>query len=135
MRLFITLAAVIGLNGCISMDAITPSFKTESDTSYYLIDTKFRFFCEGNTKQCQDMTKIVSSRAELQPIEAVYDTPIKAPNYPVSLMHIIMNPKDGSYKAAPVGNEGRYFKVPKNEKTKVVWATLSRITEGLYPTN
>ena len=132
MRVFITLIAIIGLNGCINMDAITPVFQAETDTSYYLIDTKYRFFCEGDSKRCKDMTKVVSSRGELYPIENAYNQEVKGPNYPVSLMLMIMNPNDGSYKATPVGNEGRFFKVPKNDTTDLVWNTLSSILNDLF---
>ena len=132
MRLLIILAAIIGLNGCISMDAITPSFKAESDTSFYLIDTKYRFFCEGDSKRCRDMTKVVSSRGQLYPIEKAYNQQVKGPNYPVSLMLIIMNPNDKRYKATPVGGEGRYFKVPKNDSTDLVWTTLTSIQDDLF---
>lgn len=132
MRIALCLIAVLGLSGCISMDSITPSKREPADTSYYLLDTKYRFFCLGNTKQCRDMTKIVSSRAELIPIEKTYGQKIAGPNYPVSLARMVMNPADGSYTSSPVGSDGRIFKIPVNDKTKVVWETLSRIEDNLF---
>jgi hypothetical protein len=132
MRLFIILPIILGLSGCISMDSLTPSPKAPVDTSYYLIDTQFRLFCQGNTKRCADMTKIVSSRAQLRPIEATYNTPIKGPNYPISLMRILMSPSDKSYSSSPIGSDGRFFKIPSNDKTNVAWDTLIGIQDNLF---
>lgn len=132
MRALIILISILSLSGCISMDALTSSDKPPADNSYYLIDTKYRFLCLGNSTRCYDMTKVVSSRTKLRPIEKEYGAEVKGPNYPVSLMRIVMNPADKSYKALPVGNEGRYFKIPKNEKTNVVWETLSIIQNDLF---
>ena len=78
------------------------------------------------------MTKVVSSRAQLRPIESAYGTKVKGPNYPVSLMRMIMNPADQSYKSVPVGDDGRFFKVPINDKTQVAWDTLSNIESNLF---
>jgi hypothetical protein len=132
MRSLLVLSLIFGLSGCLSMDSITPSPKAPRDTSYYLIDTQFRLFCQGNTKRCADMTKIVSSRAQLRPIEATYNTTVKGPNYPVSLMRMLMNPADKSYSSNPVGKDGRYYKIPSNDKTDVAWETLIGIQDNLF---
>ena len=134
MRILIIITSILGLSGCLSMDALTSSDKAPTDTSYYLIDTKYRFFCMGNSNRCYDMTKVVSSRTKLRPVEKEYAAEVTGPNYPVSLMRIIMNPSDDSYKASPIGSEGRYFKIPKNAKTKIVWETLTSIQNDLFTT-
>ncbi|WP_415892584.1 hypothetical protein ACMXYN_15315 [Neptuniibacter sp. PT8_73] len=126
------LIAGLSLSGCMSMDSLSLGKSEPTETDYYLIDTKFRFFCLGNTKQCRDMTKVVSSRAQLKPIEEAYGMPVKGPNYPVSLTRMLMNPADGSYKSTPVGDTGRYFKIPVNDKTLTAWNTLSDIEKDLY---
>lgn len=132
MRALIILTSILSLSGCISMDALTSSNTTPSDTSYFIIDTKKRFLCMGNSNRCFDMTKIVSAQHLLEPIEQEYDSEIKGPNYPVSLMRIIMNPKDDSYQTTPAGSEGRYFKIPRNKKTNIAWKTLATVETYLY---
>lgn len=134
MRAVIVLFAMLGLSGCVDMDSLIPSKNENIDRSYYLLDTKLKFFCIGNTKVCRDMTKIVSSRSLLQPIEEAYNQEVKGPNYPVTLARMIINPADGSYKTKPVGSEGRYIQVPKNDRTNIVWDTLSFIEEDLFNT-
>ncbi|PIE24995.1 MAG: hypothetical protein CSA60_02390 [Neptuniibacter caesariensis] len=126
------LIAVLALTGCLNLDSIKPEQKAPRDTSYYLIDIKYKFFCLGNTLKCKDMTKIVSAQDKFRPIENAYGTAIAAPNYPVSLTRMILNPKDGSYNSTPVGTNGRYYKVPVNDKTKTVWRTLEAIENDLY---
>lgn len=125
----------IALSGCLNMDSLSLGKGEERDTSFYLVDAKYRFICLGNTKICKDMTKIVSARSMLRPVEKAYDTTITGPNYPVSMVRMLLNPKDESYKSMPVGKEGRYFKLPKNEKTNTVWETMLRIEEDLFGTS
>lgn len=132
MRIALFLVAVLGLSGCVDVNSIMPEKGQAADRSYYLVDTKFRFMCIGNTKECRDMTKIVSSRAELKPIEEAYGKSVSGPNYPVSLARMVMYPDNGSYTATPVGNDGRFFSVPVNEQTKIVWDTLTSIEEKLF---
>ncbi|MCP4596016.1 hypothetical protein [Neptuniibacter sp.] len=132
MRTALIFLALIGLSGCVSMDSLTSRDKPEADTSYYLIDTKYRFFCLGNTKSCRDMTKIVSSRAKLVPIEKAYNQKVKGPNYPVSLTRILKQPNDNSYQAKAIGQEGRFFQIPVNEKTKIVWKVLTDIETEMF---
>ncbi|WP_286236803.1 hypothetical protein [Neptuniibacter halophilus] len=130
MRSVTLLIAFLGLSGCMSLDSITPGKGEPVDTSFYLIDIQNRFYCNGNSRVCSDMTKIVSSRAQLQPLEESYGQPVKGPNYPASLIRMVIKPMDGSYQSTPVGDEGRYFRVPKNDKTDLVWRTLQKIQNG-----
>jgi hypothetical protein len=134
MKILIIITSIFALSGCFSMDALTSSNKAPADTSYYVIDSEFRFLCLGNSKRCYDMTKVVSSRTQLQPIEVAYNAEVKAPNYPVSLMRILMKPSDGSYSATPIGTDGRFFKIPKNTKTDIAWETLTAIYNDLFMT-
>lgn len=130
MKIAFLLIGVLILNGCMGIGSTTESEK--SDTGYYLIDTKKRFFCIGNTSKCWNMTRIVSSRAKLAPIESAYNKKITGPNYPVSLILTIMNPDDKSYKAEAINDEGRYFRIPINKKTRTVKNTLESIDNGMY---
>lgn len=133
MKAAITLLLVsIGLSGCISLDDITPSDTPAKDTSFYRVDTKFRFLCLGESTNCRDMSKIVSARSKLKPIESEYNTEIKGPNYPVSLMRTIMYPNDKKYTAKPLGTDGRHFSLPITPRTKVVWTTLEEIEATHY---
>ncbi|WP_415906194.1 hypothetical protein ACMXYX_15005 [Neptuniibacter sp. QD72_48] len=126
------LIAGLSLSGCMSMDSLSLGKSEPTETDYYLVDTKFRFICLGNTTQCRDMTKIVSSRSQLAPIEEAYGTKVKGPNYPVSLTRMLLNPADGSYTSSPAGTTGRYFKIPVNDKTQIAWDALGTIESGLY---
>ncbi len=132
MRIALFLVAVLSLSGCVDVNSIMPEKGQAADRSYYLVDTKFRFMCMGNTKECRDMTKIVSSRAELKPIEEAYSQQVEGPNYPVSLALMLLHPINNSYQAKPIGNEGRYYSIPINEQTKIVWETLSSIEQNLF---
>lgn len=134
MRLLTLMITALILSGCVNLGAMKDSISNRegADTSYYLIDAKFRFFCLGNTRQCRDMTKVVSSRSMLVPIEKAYGAKVKGPNYPVTLTRMLMTPLDGSYEATPVGSQGRYFKVPVNDKTNIAWDTLSDIENKLF---
>ena len=133
MKALITLLLVsIGLSGCVSLDDITPSDTPAKDTSFYRVDTKFRFLCLGESTNCRDMSKIVSSRSLLNPIEHAYETTIKGPNYPVSLMRTIMYPSDKKYVAKPLGTDGRHFSLPITQRTKLVWTTLEEIEASHY---
>jgi hypothetical protein len=132
MRIALFLVAVLTITGCVDMNSLIPEKGEPADKSFYLVDTKFRFICLGKTKNCQDMTKIVSSRSELKPIEEAYGKKVTGPNYPVTLARIIMYPEDGSYKAQPIGNEGRFFSIPVNERTNIVWETLNSIEQNLF---
>lgn len=131
-KVVLFLIASLSLSGCVSMDSLSLGKSEPTKTDYYLIDTKFRFYCLGNTTQCRDMTKIVSSRGQLGPIETAYGQAIKGPNYPVTLTRMLLNPSDGSYKSTPVGTTGRYFSVPVNDKTRTAWNVLSDIEGNLY---
>ena len=132
MRIALFLVAVLGLSGCMDVNSIMPEKGQAADRSYYLVDTKFRFMCMGNTKECRDMTKIVSSRAELKPIEEAYGQTVEGPNYPVSLARMAMYPVNQNYQAKPIGSEGRYYSIPINEKTKILWETLTSIEQNLF---
>ncbi|MGH1461670.1 MAG: hypothetical protein ACRBB6_06515 [Neptuniibacter sp.] len=132
MRIALFLIAALSLGGCVNMDSLTPGKGTVYDTSYYLLDTKYKFMCLGNSKECRDMTKVVSSRADLKPIEEIYGKEVTGPNYPATLARIIMYPEDQSYQAQPLGSEGRFFQIPINAKTRVVWDTLTDIEVDLF---
>lgn len=134
MRVLIIITSILGLSGCLSMDALTSSNKAPSNTSYYVVDSKDRSLCLGNSQRCYDMAMIVSALEQLAPIENAYNTKIKAPNYPVSLTRMLINPIDGSYDAIPIGTEGRFFKIPKNAKTDITWKVLTSIYNNLYMT-
>jgi hypothetical protein len=132
MRTAIVLTTALTLTGCVDVGSLMPEDKAPSDTSFYLLDTRYKFFCLGTTKKCWDMTKIVSSRNELRPIEQAYGKEVKGPNYPVTLANMIMYPADGSYTTKPIGDDGRYVRVPINDKTRIVWETLGNIEENLF---
>ena len=97
------------------------------DESFYAIDRENKFYCRGSSSHCLDMTKIVSARSMLSPIEEAYQQKIEGPNYPVNLIQVLLNPTDGAYQGQPVGREGRFFQIPKTARTDMVWNTLSEI--------
>ncbi len=133
MRLAIFLLVSLGLSGCVEMKSLISEEDHPSDQSYFIVDTKFRFLCLGNSKDCKDMTKIVSARAQLSPIEEAYGKKITGPNYPISLTRMVLYPEDQSYKAIPIGNDGRFHSVPVTPRTMIVWDTLTAIEDELFP--
>lgn len=133
MRLAMFLTISIALSGCVNVNSLVPEERQSVGHNYFLIDTKFRLFCRSDSKNCKDMTKIVSARAQLQPIETAYGKAVTGPNYPISLSRMIMQPEDGHYNAKPIGDDGRFFSIPVTPRTQLVWDTLSSIEEELYP--
>lgn len=132
LRKSLLMMTALTLTGCLSVDSLKPGQGVPKDTDYYLVDIKYRFFCLGTTNSCRDMTKIVSAQDKLAPIEQVYGAKVKGPNYPVSLTRMVLNPPDDSYQNTPVGTNGRYFKIPINDKTKTVWRALGLAENDLY---
>lgn len=125
MRTLILSFLLLSLSGCFG--SLSLKNQPKADRSFYVIDSKFNFFCVGNTSECLDFTQISSASGEFGPIEHAYDQKIAGPNYPANLMRMIMSPLDKSYTAKPYGENGRYFTVPKNKKTDIVWNTLEEI--------
>ena len=130
---FITLTILFAaLTGCGSISSGLSSLTPKAiDTSFYLIDRKAKFMCEGDSKSCRDLTYVVSSRAQLAPIEKAYGQKVAGPNYPANLATMLIYPQDKSYQATPVGSEGRYFRIPNNQKTQIAWLTLTEIQDSL----
>lgn len=126
------LSASVVLTGCVSVDSLMPEPSAAKDTSFYRIDTKARALCLGETTRCRDYTKIVSALPQLRPIEKDYGTQVKGPNYPVSLMRIMMQPADGAYVAQPLGTDGRHFSIPITPRTQKAWRILEEIERSHY---
>lgn len=117
------------LSGCFSADAFIPEKK---DSSFYLIDTKEGLLCNGMTKICISLSIIASQNGVLKPVENIYQQKITAPNYPRSLMIILLKPADGSYQASPLDNNGRLYSLPKNDKTNTAWQALNELYKASY---
>ena len=132
LRTLILFPLVLGLTGCFSFSDLSLSNQPKADRSFYTIDTKFKFFCIGNTTECYDFTKIASARAELGEVERAYNQKVEGPNYPANLIRMIRFPPDKSYTSEPHGDDGRYFIVPKNKKTDAAWNTLEEVHDGFF---
>ncbi|EAR63032.1 hypothetical protein [Neptuniibacter caesariensis] len=132
LRKGLLLITAMTLTGCLGLDTMKSDQGTPKDTSYYLIDTKYKYLCLGNTSKCKDMTKIVSAQDKFTPIEQAYGKPIAGPNYPISLIRMLLNPQDGSYQSTQQGTTGRLYRIPRNEMTQTVWRTLEVIERDLY---
>lgn len=117
------------LSGCFSADSLIPEKK---DSSFYLIDTKEGLICNGMTKICISLSIIASQNGVLKPVENAYQQKITAPNYPRSLMIILLKPADDSYQATPLDNNGRLYRLPKNDKTNIAWKALNDLYKANY---
>ena len=116
------------LSGCFSANSFIPETK---DSSFYLVDTKEGSLCNGMTRFCISLSIIASQNGTLKPVERTYTEKITGPNYPRSLMIILLKPADNSYQATSLDNNGRLYSLPKNDKTNTAWQALN----DLYKTN
>jgi len=128
--LLIPVAAALLLGGCVNLSEALKEDPTADQ--FYILDTRYFQFCQGETRRCQELTSIVSVRYKLGPIEAAYGARIKGPNYPASLARLILTPPDDSYQAEPVDTENRYYRIPVNSKTDTVWNTLDAAYDSIY---
>lgn len=130
MKRLSLLTAVLALAGCVNFSG---ALKEDPDAdAFYTLDTRYYRFCRGKTPDCQDLTSIVSVRAQLVPIELIYGRKIMGPNYPIDLARMILSPPDGSYTTQAMGSDGRYFRVPVNTHTNTVWTTVDQAYTSIY---
>lgn len=133
MRLTALLLTVLTLGGCMSLDQLKPELDTTPiDNSYYMLDTKKRLLCIGNSTRCVDVNTIISSTDELTAIERTYNQTVTPPNYIVSLMRLMLRPQDGSHKATPISGKAYHYKIPATDKMDVVWRALKRSNASHY---
>mgnify|MGYP000049765382 CR=1 FL=1 len=130
MRKLLVLTAMLALTGCMEFTGIKPV--AETDKSFYVVDTKYMFLCRGLSQDCQEMSLIASGRMYYAEIENAYGQKLRGPNYPRSLARMMMKPADGSYVAKAIDENGRYYRLPINEKTNKVWRTLGDIHRWVY---
>lgn len=129
LRMISTALFAASLTGCVG-NIIEPSEPKETD--YYVVDLKDFSFCLGNTGACHNLSTINNGTLYAGPIEAAYDQKITAPNYRGSLMKMMLRPKDQSYTPEKISDNGRYYKLPVNDKTQTVWKTMERIHDAFY---
>lgn len=125
----LVLPLLAALTGCISSDSLIPEKK---DSSFYLVDTKNGLLCLGLTKECVRLSIVASQNGFVGPIERAYGQKLEAPNYPRSLMNILLKPSDGSYKATAMDNSNRLYSLPKNDKTDTAWRTMNDLYRYIY---
>lgn len=131
VKLKFALLILIGtlLSGCFSANSLIPEQK---DNSFYLIDTKEGTLCNGMTRFCVRLSIIASQNGSLPAVEKAYQQRITGPNYPRSLMIILLKPADSSYQATPLDNNGRAYSLPKNKKTNTAWKALNTLYDSNY---
>lgn len=117
------------LSGCFSASSLVPEKK---DSSFYLLDTETGNLCNGMTRVCISLSIIASQNGLLVPVEKAYNQRITGPNYPRSLMLILMQPADSSYRVTKIGTNGNLYSLPKNDKTNVAWKTLNQLYKTTY---
>ncbi|WP_372737974.1 hypothetical protein [Neptunomonas sp.] len=117
------------LSGCFSENSFISEKK---DNSFYLIDTKEGLLCKGMTRTCISLSIIASQNGVLKPVENAYQQKITGPNYPRSLMIILLKPADNSYQATALDNNGRLYSLPKNDKTNIAWQALNDLYNANY---
>ncbi|SEG60919.1 hypothetical protein [Marinobacterium lutimaris] len=99
---------------------------------FYTLDSEKLMLCRGLTRECRDLIPIASAQHLAPKIERAYGTDLKGPNYPLNLTRMMINPPDGSYKASPVDENGRYIRLPINEQTDLVWDVLQEAHDSIY---
>ena len=129
IRVLLTSLLALLISGCIS--TIQESAKA-TDTSYYKVDLKNYTLCRGNSRQCHNLNTILSATEYARPIEKAYKQKITGPNYRASLLRAMLNPQDKSYEAEKLTANGRFYKLPVNEKTDAVWKAMAAIHDELY---
>ncbi|MGY8870906.1 MAG: hypothetical protein ACKVJE_10745 [Pseudomonadales bacterium] len=117
------------LSGCFSTSSFVPETK---DSSYYLVDTKEGRLCKGNTGYCVLLSLVASQNGQLDSFEKAYQQKITGPNYPRSLMLILLKPADNSYRATNLDTNGRLYSLPKNDKTNTAWKALNDLYRTEY---
>ncbi len=130
ITLVVSLISTLLLSGCISTKDFTPQ---ELDRSFYVIDTYTGNLCIGlSTSHCINLSVMVADTLKLSPIEKAYNQKVEGPNYPRSLMRLLLKPNDQSYTAESLDSTKRSYRLPKNEKTDLAWDTLSDIYKGIH---
>lgn len=99
---------------------------------FYTLDSEKLQLCQGLTNSCMDLIPIASTQHLVPKIERAYGADLTGPNYPLNLARMLINPPDGSYKASPVDENGRYTRLPINEQTDTVWDVLKEAHESIY---
>ena len=117
------------LSGCFSASSLVPETK---DTSFYLVDTKEGMLCNGNTGYCVRFSLVASRNGQLDAFTNAYQQKIIGPNYPRSLMIILLKPADNSYRATNLDTYGRLYSLPKNDKTNIAWKALNDLYHADY---
>ncbi len=117
------------LGGCISTSSLVPE---KRDTSYYLVDAQSGNMCIGDSGDCISFSIIASQDGDLPVIESAYNQQVVGPNYPRSLMQMLVFPENGSYKGTPIDNSGSRYRIPKNDATNTTWRELKRIYKYIY---
>jgi hypothetical protein len=125
MRLVTLFALVMTLSGCLALET--------KQEDFYTLDTRYLELCRGTSNSCVELALVAPGIALADPIEAAYDQQLTQPNYPLSLAKMMLKPADGSYSATPADENGRYYMLPINDKTTVVWNTLNSIFDWVYP--
>lgn len=129
LRASLILLTMTLLSGCFSTSSLVPEKK---DSSFYLVDTKAGTLCEGNTGFCVQFSLAASQNGALPDIEEAYQQRITGPNYPRSLMIILLKPADSSYAATSIDSTGRLYNLPKNTKTNIAWKVLNDLYQATY---
>lgn len=123
-----TLLSAAILSGCMG----SQSQPTVSDQAYYVIDTRSGHICQQRSRECIRLSIVASQNGSLAPVESAYGQRIVGPNYPRSLMNMLLAPKDGSYTAKPLDESGKRYALPRNAKTDKAWATLNNLYNRIY---
>lgn len=129
LKFMLLILAGTFLSGCFSAKPLLPEQK---DNSFYLINTKEGTLCNGMTRLCVSLSMIASQNGKLPTVEKAYQQKITGPNYPRSLMIILLKPADSSYQAIPLDNNGHSYSLPKNDKTNIAWKTLNDLYDANY---
>lgn len=120
----------LALGGCIETGNLLQTAPGVGE--YYTLDSERLILCQGQSNQCHRLSVIVSERRFLTPMENAYGTRISGPNYPLQLARTLITPPGGEYEAEPIGDSGRYYRLPVNRQTDAAWQALSNAFDSIY---
>lgn len=125
----LTIVFAFFLSGCIKTEGLLQRDPTANN--YYKLDTQDLKICRGETSICYTFAPISAARTLLKPVEEIYGKHVRGPNYPVNFAHMLLNPPNASYTAAPQP-DGRFYHLPVNEYTDTVWTSLKDVYDVYY---
>lgn len=108
------------------------STTAQQSAGYYILDRQQGRLCQSSHGECIPLSIIASQNGRLPNTVRVYQQPISGPNYPRSLINLLLNPAHLDYVATPEPGSEERFRLPKNAATDTVWRELQATYYQVY---